>query len=280
MDLLSESSVFEHSHGGLAATRWGLVEDITGAGVRAFSEALRSPGVPVMLEPYPGIDTLLVTRRLAHRVPDCTTKFKVEIRYGFPEVSGGPFDNPPTDQVVPQLEIDSSVVMKKTNIAFDTEADNWLPIRITDYRAVDYNEDGTPRGLKPEPEPEQGGMVDAPVAVTVLRYSRRELPVDSRGRGIATKSMFFTGRTNSAILAGYPPKTWLCSRIGFVSDDGGASFNATYEFIYNPDTWDATVVYIDPKTGQPGDGVSFQPGGFWIGGESASPLRPTSLISR
>jgi hypothetical protein len=76
-------------------------------------------------------------------------------------------------------------------------------------------------------------------------FSRRE------GFSPAFKSRNFVGRTNSGTWGGDPPGSWLCTRIEGVSDDGGQTFNVTYEFQYNIDTWLATVVFIDPDTGRP-----------------------------
>lgn len=248
---------FEQTALGLRAKLTFIVEDKTGAGAQVMHEALFSPQIPQMDWPYPGIDTLFPSRRFVTNVEDCNTKWLVTITYGFPEVSGGPFYMPPTDQNTPVLETDSSVVMKRTNIALerDGEVDKQVMVQITGYKGLVYDDAGKPTGFKDKPEPDQGGMVDVPTVVTVLRYMRREWPVDSRNRGIATKARRFVGRTNDRALAGDEERTWLCSRIGASSDDSGVTYNMTYEFLYNVDTWDPLAVYIDRKTGQPGDGV-------------------------
>ncbi len=256
------SQEFEQTATGLRAKLTFFVEDKTGAGPRVLVEALYSPQIPQMDTHFDGIDTLFPSRRHVTNVEDCNTKWLVTITYGFPEVSGGPFYMPPTDQNVPVLELDSSVVMKRTNIALKGENDAQEAVQIQGYRGLVYDENGVPTGFKEKPEPDQGGMVDVPAVVTVLRYMRRELPVDSRNRGIAVKARRFVGRSNDRILAGDAMRTWLCSRIGTSSDDSGLSYNMTYEFMYNADTWDPLAVYIDPKTGQPGDGVGYAVGAF------------------
>jgi hypothetical protein len=246
-----------HSRTGLRGTLSFIVTDLTGAGPRVLTQALRAPKIPQEDESWPGIETLLVQERRVTNLEGCTSKWKVTVTYGFPEVTGGPFDNPPDDEAPPILEVDSSVVMKRTNIALD-ENDMGYHIMFTDYFPLEYDEDGVLVGISNTPAPRQGGMVDVPVVVTVLRYRRREPPVDSHGRGVGTKARQFTGRTNSHQIGGDPgdpPGTWLCSRIGADTDDAGQSYNVTYEFQHNPDSWDPTIVYIDPKTGQPGDGI-------------------------
>ncbi|GAF85995.1 unnamed protein product, partial [marine sediment metagenome] len=50
--------------------------------------------------------------------------------------------------------------------------------------------------------------------------------------------------------------TWLCSRIDSTSRDMGLSWGVTYEFIYNRETWDPWVYYVDKTTGQPPTGLT------------------------
>lgn len=248
---------YEHTFPHDRATLTYLVEDVTGAGARTLMEVLRAPGLPRRGDPFDGNDALFVRTLNVTNIEDCTTKWEVVVEYGWPETIGGPFDNPPDAEAVPMLEIDSTVVIKRTNIDVDGNL-----IRIEGYHASIYDDDGLPIGSKAEAEPIQGGMVDVPVSLTVLRYSRREPPVDNRNRGVAFKSMLYTGKTNiepidaSGTGQWADPHTWLCTRLGAVSDDGGLTFNVTYEFTFNPDKWRATAVYIDPKTGQPGDNLS------------------------
>jgi hypothetical protein len=245
---------FTDRFAGQEATLTFLVEDVFGAGPQVLMDALRAPAIPRIGDLFEG-SNILATSRTVTNVEDCTTKWEVVVRYGETQGAGGPFDNPPSDQVRPTLELDSTVVMKRTNI--DANGD---PIRIDDYRAIDYDENGVPLGLNPEPEPAQGGMVDVPVVLTVLRYMRRELPIGALG-SVADKSKAFTGKTNSVDIDRSGEHTWLCTRLGAVTDDRGLTYNMTYEFTFDIDRWRATVAYIDPKTGQPGGGIGFQPTG-------------------
>ncbi len=234
------------------ATLTFLVEDVTGAGPRVLMEALRAPQIPRKGDLFEGSATLIATNVHVTNIEDCTTKWEVTVTYGWPQVGGGPFDNPPTDQRNTTLELDSTVVMKRTNIDFNGD-----PIRIEGYHASVYDEDtGEPIGSQAKAEPIQGGMVDVPVVLTVLRFMRREFPVDSHQRTVAYKSKLFTGKTNSVDIDGSGVNTWLCTRLGGKSDDGGLTYNMTYEFAFDPALWRATAVYIDPKTGQPGDNLS------------------------
>ncbi len=236
-----------------------LVEGVAGAGPRVLLDALRAPAIPRVGDVFEG-SNIIVTSRIVTNVEDCNTKWEIVVNYGETVGGGGgPFINPPDDQATPMLEIDSTVVMKRTNIDVDGNV-----IQIEGYHAEQYDENtGEPLGIEnPVAEPIQGGMVDVPIPMTVLRFMRREPPVDQHGRGVAFKSMLYTGKTNIEPIVDIgrfrepsQAHTWLCTRLGAVSDDGGLTFNVTYEFTFNPDRWRATAVYIDPKTGQPGDNL-------------------------
>jgi hypothetical protein len=223
-----------------------LVEDLSGAGPRVLMQALRAPLIPQRGDTFEGNDTLFVLDRTVTNIEDCTTKWEVTVNYGWPTITGGPFDNPPSDLVRPRLELDSSVVMKRTNIDFNEQ-----PIQIEEYFTGEYDAETGEEIIAPT----QGGMVDVPVVLTVLRYQRREPPIDSHGRGIAYKSKLFTGKTNLKDIDGTGAHTWLCTRLGAVTEDGGLSYNVTYEFTFDPERWRATAVYVDPATGQPGGNI-------------------------
>ena len=57
-------------------------------------------------------------------------------------------------------------------------------------------------------------------------------------------------------------RCWMCS-ITASSNDGGETYSVTYNFIYNPSSWDTSVVYTDPHWGGPPpntDNPILQPG--------------------
>lgn len=252
-DLLEGPAELTVGRTGLRGVRTFFVPDVSGAGARVYAIALLAPNVPrVDVTSWPGIEALLCSE-LVVRPSNGPTDFEVVASYGFPSVGGGPFDNPPDAEAVPTLEIDSAVVMKRTNIDIGGNI-----IQIEGYHARAYDEEtGEPlEASNAKAEPIQGGMVDVPVVLTVLRYRRREPPVDDRGRGVAYKSKLFTGKTNSVDVDGSGAHTWLCSRVGVASDDRDLSFNMTYEFTFDPARWRSTLVYVDPTTGQPGDNLS------------------------
>jgi hypothetical protein len=87
---------------------------------------------------------------------------------------------------------------------------------------------------------------------TVLRVSR----IESGSPDI--KSRKYVGTVNSKALGISKsgrgkdgPRTWLCTRIDGTSNDGGKTYNVTYEFQYDHLEWGFVATWIDKKTGQP-----------------------------
>lgn len=94
-------------------------------------------------------------------------------------------------------------------------------------------------------ECEQVGTVSAPVTFVHVGYERIE------AQNPQDKSRRYVGKVNKTPVFGDPPHFWLCSAIRGATEDGGQSYTVNYEFSYNPDSWDATVVYHDTDTDSP-----------------------------
>ena len=87
------------------------------------------------------------------------------------------------------------------------------------------------------------------------------------------RSKEFTGKVNAenwTVDGSAPARTWLCSAISGNSNDGGATFEVTYDFLYRPNTsiwydgeenptavagWDQVITFTDPETGKIPDDV-------------------------
>lgn len=99
----------------------------------------------------------------------------------------------------------------------------------------------------------QGGEIDIPYPQSNYGFAgivRTNAPRKLAGRIIAT--------INEVEWQGDPPLTWICSEIqwevldpGEAPADGLTSYKMQFEFQYNVDTWDPTVVFIDQRTGRP-----------------------------
>lgn len=95
----------------------------------------------------------------------------------------------------------------------------------------------------------QGGTVDVQVPQSVFRQQRHESAAP------LAKSLQYVGRVNDAAIWTGAARTWLCTGITGRSENGGDSYLVTYEFQYNPETWDQTVIFIDSDTGRPPPGL-------------------------
>lgn len=59
----------------------------------------------------------------------------------------------------------------------------------------------------------------------------------------------YVGKVNHDNWSDGAAKTWLCTAINGVSRDGGVTYDCTFEFQYNPDTWVGYYVFVDSVTG-------------------------------
>lgn len=234
----------EISTTGLRATRIAHVEGLISKGSAGLFEAMNASGIPRHGEPFPDIPNLWVTGVEAVYEPDSNTQARVIIRYGFPDIDVGYFDNEPSETTTPRLEVSSSVQSTTTN------KDVHGKVFVIDNYHKEFREpDGTPIGTNALPEPAQGGEVNFQQPTATVRYFRRE--PGSPG----LKSKQYVGTINASPVFGDPAHFWMCTRLDGSTDDGGRSYNTTYEFQRHPDSWDVVVVWRDPETGQPGQDV-------------------------
>lgn len=74
-----------------------------------------------------------------------------------------------------------------------------------------------------------------------------------RGVGPWLVAQQITGALNDTTWGGTPAGTWMCTTCSWEPYNLSTqqSYKFTFEFQYNPDGWDPTVVYIDERTGKP-----------------------------
>jgi hypothetical protein len=102
----------------------------------------------------------------------------------------------------------------------------------------------------------QGGLVSKFVPQTTISVTRREF--GSPG----SKARNYVGKVNSSgwsLDPGAQARTWLCTSINGRSI-GGGGYEVNYQFQYRDETWDETIVYMDPETGRPPNDVSDEEG--------------------
>lgn len=223
-------NTFGLTSNGPVATRQFLVE--SDAGPVTITDALLAVGI-VYGDVHPetgGSSTFEPIYALdfqARTENDQNTVFTVVISYSRPDVSQQPPSTDPDDSLI---QVGSNVTGGKTQVD-NTGAQ--IMVSLTGY------------------EP-QVGDVEIQVPETVILFERKE------AGSPLTKSLANTGRVNSSSLGSgtYAARTLLCLGIEGVSTDNGINWQVTYRFQYRPDTWDATVVYIDPETDRPADSIN------------------------
>lgn len=242
LDIEDVAEVSEDARG-FRAQRKAIIKGLSGTGHGKILRALR-PAVfdvttgermPQYGDPHPSIPGIICLSRTARaREGLC----EVIIDYGVPDF----ILQPPSDVSPPQIEVGATVVEVETNLGIDG-----LPLTAT------YSPPLAP------------GEVGPPIPVTKTTPVRKQIPsVYFRFRRRETqspgdKAKRFVGTMNSTVIFDDPPKFWLCTGITGTSNDFGVSYDVTYEFLRNEDSWDAVVAWFDDNGQIPSD-VSFANG--------------------
>lgn len=251
----------EVTNSGVHLTMVAVVENLEGDQWTRQLNAIRAvvtEGIYIGA-PHPDLWALPCSRLNARPASDgSTTAAEVVAEYFYPETGQG-FVNFPSDTALPQIEVVSTVQPMTTQFWLKLEG-HVLKKRQIIVRGP--SADGTE-------DVDQVGEVEFYQPLLVFRYRRRELPVDSRGRSVGNKARNFVGTINNKPVFGDPVHYWMCTRIDAPSDDGGASFNMTYEFQRHPDSWDPVVIFRDQNTGEPitiiTEGDDANPESMWQG---------------
>jgi hypothetical protein len=224
IDIL-EGYTVQQSANDLRAIRTAVLTGLDGAASALAYKALIHPDMPVMYAPHPTIPNLRLVRRSAEAID--ADKARVTLEYALFLM----LYELPHEGDTPKIQVGSTVQEVATNM--DVNGDQmFVSHTYPDGRTV-----------------EQGGEVQIQVPQTVFRLSRKEnSSPEARARA-------FVGTVNSGPWKGDAARFWLCTRIEGNSDDGGETYDVAYEFQRNPNTWDALVVFIDPETNKPPNGL-------------------------
>lgn len=216
---------------GWSATETYLIEGVTETDIDGrWEDALISSGLPAYGDAHPLLPINVNSIEIRPAGAGTTTTFTGTVRYGLLLAE----NQEPGEQNPPVLEVGA------TTQTVSTEVD-----RVGTMLKVGFLEKEWEKGADNEPDTlyynyhEQIGTVDVQTPQTVFRYKRRE--PESPGN----KSLNFVGRINSQKFLRFPPKTWLCTGITGTAQSVSGPWDVSYEFAYNPETWVATVAYVD-----------------------------------
>ncbi len=195
-----------------------------------LKDALDHPDMPQLNTWHPFIGGLLLKKRDVNLVNVST----VEVRLVYER----PTWITKNDESEPQasITIGSSVQSVPTNKDVNG---NLMEVEYDDPREQEY------RPNKSDNPQKQTGEASKDVPLSTITYKRIEYENPLK------KSQEYVGRLNSGPWAHGAEKTWKCTYLGGPSNDGGASYEVTYTFEYNPDGWDFEAIYTDPETGKP-----------------------------
>lgn len=246
----TETMVEVTSTRGTHVTERHLVEDLSGDVRGRLFAAILSAGIPRVGDVHPLDSTIRVDRVVASMADarSSQTQAIVTVDYGFPSEAGNIFNQDPDDPAaLPTTEVATTLQSATTFFATNRQP---LVIR-TPGEPPEGDEEGPPA-----PRKVLAG-VDFQIPMTTFIYRRRERNNPQQ------KSLDFVQHIDgddtvpgTGFIFGEPRKHhWLCTAISGSTDDGGDTYNVTYEFQRHPDTWDPIVVDIDPKTGRPPDDV-------------------------
>lgn len=258
---LIESAGANDSGEGVTVTRGFHVTGLTGNVESRAVDALLQPGIPKLGAPHPAIGFVYVLNRTVKMVEP--TQARIEVEYGIPKAASG--DVPPgagggVDGTAPGINEDSDqgTISVGSSTTTQTTFRDRLGKLMTVGHIVEVEKKVTDpvTGIvskqtvkEPDVQLREAELISPQ---TILRVSR----VESGSPDI--KSRKFVGTVNSRSLGlkksgrgNDGPRTWLCTRIDGTSNDGGETYNVTYEFQYNPFEWGFSAEWIDPKTGQP-----------------------------
>lgn len=246
VDITDGPSV-EISKDGPRATRVARVSNLPGGGADRLWFAINAVGVPKYGDSHPVIPGLPVSRVSAVLASEGTTDIAtVTCEYFYPTGGNLHFANiediRSAPRSMPQLEITSTV--QPTTTQFHLDDQNQYHQIVLPYTRHPPTGASGPS----QPLPLQPGNVEYQLPMMVFRFARRE-PADAY---VGDAARDYVGTINSVAVFGETGvHYWMCTRIDGVSDDGGKTYNVTYEFQRNPDTWNPVVIYVDPNTQLP-----------------------------
>ncbi|MGH9892754.1 MAG: hypothetical protein ACREA0_12345, partial [bacterium] len=200
--------------------------------------AMQSGGVPAFGEPHPTIPLLRCVSRSA-QLQAGNDIAQITLVYKIPK----PQQTNPNESGQGGAPAAGVVRVGSTVQSTTTQKDRFrTPISVTHTFPVSH-EDAEFAGRKIT----QGVDVDVSVPQLVVSETRRESSTP------IFKARSFVGTVNSGSIWSGAPRTYLCTRIDGQTNDNGLTYEVAYEFQYNPQTWDATVVFRDPVTQRPVD---------------------------
>lgn len=244
IDLLEDQRL-SHDADGYKITRTAIVTGLSGAAAQLIFNAINNSGIPLLGDSHPFIPDIVVTSRSAEQIDRGSAR--VTINYSQPDALADPVP----DEEFAQISVSGGLVSEETtkdNSGKDIGTNVWngKVTPVTDNL-------GTITGFNARIEFVQQSVTYS-IPRPTLRFQRKESinPV--------LRSLDFVGTVNSFGIWNGAARTWLCTGIDGSSSDGGVTYDVTYEFTFNLNTWDIGVrpqrqdgTYPIESTAKPGE---------------------------
>lgn len=221
-----------HDESGYKDQRTFIVSNLSGDAITKKYSASIAPGIPQRGDPHPAIPGIIVTSiTVSIEGPDT---YRVQVSYGAPtyerrEPDEDPVNNPPVLQI--------STTLQGATTAKDIDGDQLF---------VDFVDDNGNQFT-------QSGEVELQIPFSMISIQRKERYTP------LYKSLEFSGSVNKNAIGDFAPRTLLIDISGD-TDDGGLSYNVTYNVQYNPRTWDAEIFFKDEETDRIHEDVNIRNG--------------------
>lgn len=227
MDLLNGNSGNLNLSKGWTFDRQATVSGVTGDAHEKVINAANADGMPKTGDPHPNFHGVILQDINCLSVS--ADIVKLVLKYRAPDGLV-----PTADDVV--VRVGSSLSQVETNV------DRNGNVLFTTYTyPSDYE-------LRPELRSKtikQPAIVQKLIPVPDLTLTRLE------DESPLVLSSIYVGAVNSVPFQGGAARTWMCTNIDGISQDGGEKWNVTYSFQHRRDTWDKTIVFEDPQTSHP-----------------------------
>lgn len=237
-NVIEDQSLVLDENGGSVVTAH-VLDDVPGGGDAMLWNAVLDARIPRYGQPHPVVPGLRVTNIAATALD--IDKAKVTVTYSRPASDE---DTPYEPDTGPAADPEGRGTMSLSATVQDVETQRALDgaALLVLYTGELTDEDGNPVEVENDP---QVATVTVGRPMAVVTFTRKETasPISN--------AMVFVGAINSGRLGIFPPQTLLCSRIDATTSDDGLTFDVSYEFQFNRETWTAFIAYIDPETGQP-----------------------------
>lgn len=231
--LLIDGSSIRQSADGYVVTEKIKVEAVGGTAIARQFAALNNASVPAIGSAHSVVPGVRVTERsIEHLGAD-----HAHVRVTWQTPTGGTSQTPSDP---PVWEIDATI---ETTTAQKDRDGITMVVGYTypaDYKAV-------PRlaGIKAD---DQVVTAEFPQASFALRIQQAE---NRTVIAVSDDAAAHVGTVNSGAFLGKSPRTWLCTRIQASNPTNLVPTDVTYEFIYNPLSWDIEGIFVDPFIGRP-----------------------------